>query len=121
MTVAAPAMAPQVVQTLALDQVPVAQAAVHVVMVPTTAGGPAAAAIPTVFFDVAVAHTFVVPTIRESVAEVHVILAAVAAPAMGEQAVQAVKILKPDDLTNLSLKNPVLQVSTFVPVTVFAF
>ena len=82
-------MAPQVVQTLALDQVPVAQAAVHVVMVPTTAGGPAAAAIPTVFFDVAVAHTFVVPTIRESVAEVQVYVAEACTPTITVQAVHA--------------------------------
>ena len=122
-TVAALAMATQVVQALLLSQVPAAQAAVHVVMVPATAVAPLPeASVPAVDFNVAVAHTSVaaLPK-RESVAEVHVILAAVAAPAMGEQAVQAVKILKPDDLTNLSLKNPVLQVSTFVPVTVSAF
>ena len=71
-TVAAPGMAEQGMQTFMLDQVPAAQAAVHTVMVPATAGGPAAALIPTVFFGVAVAHTFVVPVIRESVAEVHV-------------------------------------------------
>jgi len=75
------------VQTLLLSQVPVPQARVQVVMVPA-ATGVVVASVPTVFFEVAVAHDPVAK--RLSVADVQVYVTPVAAaPVTTLQAVHA--------------------------------
>ena len=81
--VAALATVAQVWQVLALSHDPVAQAAVQVVIVPVT---PVDASVPTVFFEVAVAHD--PPANRVVVADAQVYVTPVAAaPVMAEQPV----------------------------------